>query len=705
MRNLPPKRARFMRFRIALLAAVLGAGALAVTYRAYDLQVRDPLDLKAMAERQYLRDIKLSPKRGTIYDRNGAELAVSVDVDSVYANPRVLQKSGVDPVYAAGKLSALLGVDQERLVKRLTSKRYFVWVKRRLSPMQAKAVEALKLPGVALMGEARRFYPNRQLASHVLGFANIDGKGIEGLELSLEEQLRGSTDPVPAIRDRRGVVVFSEQLLDDRAAQGDSVVLTIDKTIQHIAERELELAVRTFEAKGGSVVVMDPATGEVLAIANYPTFNPNDPAASPTSHRRNRAVTDRFEPGSTIKPFTVAGALAGGAIRSDQSIDCEDGAMQVAEYTIHDTSKYESLTPGQILEYSSNIGTAKIGMALGRKRLYRTLRDFGFGQVSRVGLPGETSGILRHYRKWYEMDAATISFGQGMSVTALQLASAMGALANKGRLMRPILIKRIEDARGELIEEALPRVRRQVVPIRSARLVSDMMIAVTGEGGTAPEAALDGHLVAGKTGTAQKADYINGGYAEGKWTSSFVGYAPARKPRLVAAVVIDEPLIHHYGGTVAGPTFRRLMEASLRHRGVVATVPGDRPVARKRRRKVKPAEGEVVVEAKPDAPARELPEVGEGERLVPDLRGQTARGALAAVHKAGLGARLHGSGVVVGQEPEPFSVVPEGSPIQLRLEAPDHVREDELQEGQQAASDKPQAGPELAVAGERGRDG
>lgn len=687
MKNLTRRRQRWMRVRVGVLALVLCGGAGAVVHRAYDLQVRRADGLREMAEEQYLRDIKLAPKRGTIYDRHGAEVAVSVDVDSIWANPRRLRKNGYTAEQVAGRLSALLGVDYDVVRRRLSSDRYFVWIKRHVSPAEGAAVRKLELAGLSISQEARRFYPNRQLAAHVLGFSNIDGKGIEGLELSHDALLTGSTESVPAIRDRRGVVVYSQQLLDDRASRGDDLTLTIDKTIQHIAERELELAARTFEARAGSIVVMDPNSGELLAIANFPTFNPNRPGASRSSERRNRAITDRFEPGSTIKPFTVAGALASGAIRSNQAIDCQGGEMQVAEYTIHDSHKWDLLTPSQVLMHSSNIGTAKIGLAMGRRTLYRTLRRFGFGRTSGLGLPGETKGQLRHFRKWYDMDAATISFGQGMSANALQLVSAMGAIANGGKLMRPTLLKRVTDARGQVVQELLPRVRRRVLPARVARLVSDMLIGVTGEDGTAAEAAIDGYLVAGKTGTAQKADFVKGGYAADKWVSSFVGYAPAHRPRLVVGVTIDEPVIAHYGGTVAAPAFRRVVEASLRHLGVSAdhgagTLAEHLKERRKRARLAAKAAGESV-EADADAVAEapkvaQLPETPTGMRRVPDVIGRSARAVVVAAEEAEFAVVLEGTGLAVSQDPPPMEIVERGSSLHVVL-APPH--DDEGDEG------------------------
>ncbi|MCA9614120.1 MAG: peptidoglycan glycosyltransferase, partial [Myxococcales bacterium] len=294
----PGRRRRWMRVRVGILGFLVLCGAGAVVRRAYELQIERAPALREMAEEQYLRSVRLAPKRGTVYDRNGAELAVSVDVDSVWASPSEIRRLGGDPSAVAMQLSALLGVDRERITRRLSTDRHFAWIKRHVTPEVAEQVRAADLPGVHLDREARRFYPNRELAAHVLGFANVDGQGIEGLELSLEERLRGSRHAVPAIRDRRGRVVYSDSLLDDTVGQGADVTLTIDRTIQRIAERELALAVQTYEAKVGSVVVLDPRTGEILAVADYPTFDPNDPGAYAPSHRRNRAVTDRFEPGS-----------------------------------------------------------------------------------------------------------------------------------------------------------------------------------------------------------------------------------------------------------------------------------------------------------------------------------------------------------------------------------------------------------------------
>jgi cell division protein FtsI (penicillin-binding protein 3) len=653
------RRQRWFRARIAFLGVCLLGMALVVVVRAFHLQIASGDELREMAEDQHLRKLRVSPRRGAIYDRHGAELAVSADVDSVYANPKRVKAMDQNPKVVARRLAKILDVDAKRIESRLSSDRYFVWIERRVTPHEAKLVRALDIPGVELTTESRRYYPNRHLGAHLVGFADIDGRGIEGIELAYEEQLRGFDRRVDAIRDRRGHVVFADEMEDDRTMQGHNVVLTIDKTIQHVAERELALGVRTFEARGGSVVVMDPNSGEILALANYPPFNPNEPSKHPTAHRRNRALVDRFEPGSTVKPFTMAAALAAGAVKPNQSINCENGVAKIGGRRLHDAHPYEWLTPTQILAHSSNIGTAKIALDLGKKDLYRAFRRFGFGEPTGIGVPGETAGILRHYRRWYDIDAATVSFGQGMSVTNVQLATAMGALANGGRLMQPMLVSRLTDGHGATIEENKPRVRRQVVPRRIAKLVGQMLTAVTESGGTAVEAGVDGYLVAGKTGTAQKADYVHGGYAKDKWLASFIGFLPAERPAVVISVVIDEPVIAHYGGTVAGPVFRRIAEVTLRHMGIA---PEGRQVILQKKK----AQRQAVAEADPTPPPPQE-EVEKGESAVPDVRSLPLRRAVITLHAESLVPEVHGSGVVVSQDPLPGKAVPHGAVVRIDL--------------------------------------
>lgn len=689
------------RVRLGVVGLVLVSAAAAVGYRAYAIQVAAPEQYR----RNYREEVAVHAKRGNIYDRNGTELAVSVELESFFADPETLRIHEVDVEALATTLHRILGVERKTLLRRLASDKRFVWLRRRVAPKLAAQVHALGFDskGLGVRMEPRRFYPSVQTAAHVLGFVDGQGRGVEGIERTFDTHLRGAVDRVAAVVDAHNRVVFSEELLDPEAAQGHDLTLTLDRALQAIAEEELALGARTVEATAGTVVVMDPSTGEVLAMANYPTFNPNEPGKADPAARRNRAVTDRFEPGSTVKPFTVAGALTAGTVSPTQRIACEEGEMQVAEHVIHDSHRWESLTPAQILAFSSNIGTAKIAASLGRPGLFRTFRRFGFGERTEVPLPAEASGILRHYKGWYDMDAATISFGQGMSATALQLTGAMAALANGGRLMRPMVVRSIADASGRTIEEFSPGVLRQVVPSRVARLVSDMLTAVTGPGGTGEAAAVDGYLAAGKTGTAQKADYVRGGYSEDQWTASFVGFVPADKPRLVITVVIDEPVIEHYGGTVAGPVFRRIADRSLRHLGVPASYGGSALASlakqhRDRAEALAQELAEVEVEAVEEVKAPAVP-LKANQVHVPELEGLGARQVLTRLHEAGLTPQLTGTGAAFEQQPSAGEVVARDTLVRVQL-TPPYVPEDAPPMDQAATAD----GTRLAHAGARERD-
>lgn len=648
---------RWTRARATVLMALVLVGASLVVMRAYKLQVEDNQDLSEMVDEQSVRTVKLAPKRGTVRDRNGAVLAVSVEADSVFANPRRMREEGVNIERAAAGLSRILGTEPTSTYKRLRRDKLFVWIKRHVTPQQAQKVAELGIPGVRLQREPKRYYPNGTLASHLLGFVNVDGEGIAGLELSQNESLKGLERNVRALRDSRGRVVFADTFFEEHSVLGSDIELSIDRMIQHIAERELTLAAHTFEAKAASVVVMDPQSGDILAMANYPTFDPNRPGAFPVDARRNRAVTDPYEPGSTLKQFTIAGALSRGVIRPDERFDCQEGAMDIGEDTIHDTAKHGLLTPAKILAKSSNIGAAKIGAELGKKNLFRTLRAFGFGRRFDIELPGETRGILRHYSEWYDLDAATIAFGQGISVSTLQLATATAALANGGKLMQPRIVRSIVDASGTVQQTFHTRVVRRPIPPRVATMVSEMMIGVTGDEGTGTEAALDGYLVAGKTGTAEKADHSRGGYSEDRWVASFTGFVPATSPRLVITVAIDEPVIAHGGGTVAGPVFRRIAERSLRYLGVAPRAIG-KPLARR----VKPEEKVVEVTAEHNG------EVPDGYVRVPDFTKLHARGAFTKGTQLGINVELRGSGTVAWQLPEAGQVLPKGAVVTLGLE-------------------------------------
>lgn len=656
------------KWRVWFLASLLVAGAGAVLVRAYEIQIERP----SSYARRYRQEIEVQPRRGNIYDRNGNELAVSVDLDSFFVDPLALRNNKLDPAETVRALAKTLKVDAEPLVARATAaNRRFLWIKRRVTPSESQAVEKLGLvgKGVGVRKEPRRFYPNVRTAAHVLGFTDDRGQGVEGIERTFETSLRGAANKASAIFDARGGVVFSEELVDGQNAEGHDLTLTIDRELQVIAERELELGVRAVEARAGHVVVMDPSTGEILALANYPTFNPNAPGGADPATRRNRALSDRFEPGSVMKTFTIAGALAAGAVSASQVIDCENGALRVADAVIHDSHRYDKLTVSEILAHSSNIGTAKIGAALGRPGLYKALRQFGFGARTELELPSEADGVLRDYKRWYEVDAATIAFGQGVSINNVQLATAMSAVANGGKLMKPMIVARVRSPEGK-VEQLAPSVRRQVVPAQIARQVSQMLTAVTEPGGTGEPAAIEGFAVAGKTGTAQKAG-PRGGYADNSWTSTFVGFVPAERPRLVVSVVIDEPVIEHYGGQVAGPVFRRIASESLQHLGILPAASQDKlaeVVKQLREQRTEPARESTPKPTRVEA-------LQEGKVRVPNLAGKGARAALVELTHAGLAITFSGSGTAVAQRPRAGAVVDLGATVHLVLQRPSEARE------------------------------
>ena len=525
--------------------------------------------------------------------------------------------------------------------------------------------------GLTIEGEGHRYYPGRELAGALLGFVAPDGQGKDGIELSEDEQLRGKVEEVQGLRDRTGRLIF-DGVDEERALQGDDVVLSIDEGIQHVAERELDAAMRTYETKGASLAVVDPSTGEVLAMASAPGYNPNDYSESEADARRDRVVTDRFEPGSVMKTFVIASALAAGTLKPTDTIDCEHGVIQVGGVTIHDTHVNDRLTPTQVLAKSSNIGALKIGLELGGPALYAAYRRFGFGEPTGIPLPGEAEGILRPKgRPWVDAEIASASFGQGISVTTLQLALAMAAVANGGHLLEPVLVKRITHARGGVVSETGTRVRREVIPPSVARSVADMLTAVTEEGGTAVEAAISGFRVAGKTSTAQKVDPATGTYSTDKYTAVFVGFVPAERPRLVVAVVLDEPTIGHYGGDLAGPVFRRVAEASLRYLGVTPSPSAARVAPRKRDADAPDLAAPRTPGAGPDPAASSTAAgsgVATGSARVPDATGMPARDAVAAISRAGFVPQVDGWGRTVRQSPAPGTAAPKGSSVRVVLE-------------------------------------
>ncbi len=550
---------KWVRFRIVIVGSFLGVCFALMIARAFQLHVVQGEQLQSKAAGQYTKAFYDISKRGTIYDANHTELALSVDVESICAYPAQIRF----PLQTAQSLARALRLDKATVLKKLRAKKSFVWIKRHVDPAQISAVRAVKLDGVGFVTESRRFYPLTTLAAQVVGFCGTDGRGLEGLEFYYDAFLKGRENRRTVLKDALGRG-FTEEPASE-GGPGYNLILNIDKNIQFIAEEALSEGVKKFWAKSGTALVMVPDTGAILAMAHVPAFNPNAFGQYQPGLWRNRAVTDTFEPGSTFKILLVAAALESGTCTPSSAFNCEEGSYRIGRRIVHDVHPYAQLSLQDILKYSSNIGAAKVGEKVGPAYLYHKLAEFGLGEKSDVDCPGETSGSLRPVKSWSQIDAGAICFGQGVSVSALQLASAVAAIANDGLLMKPYLVKRITDAQGRTIKRFQPVVLRRVISRENARVLTGMMTRVSEEGGTGVKAAMTGYMVAGKTGTAQKADPAEGGYARGKYMASFVGFVPAEDPLIAVLVVIDEPQEEHYGGVVAAPVFRCIASKTLRY--------------------------------------------------------------------------------------------------------------------------------------------
>lgn len=536
------------------LLALAGLGALgyaALLARAVQLQALDGERLARRAAAQHRDTLQLDPLRGALRDRNGVLLAVSAEVESVAASPRRIG----DRRHTVRGLARALGASEAEIRGRLRPQRSFAWIERWVTPEQAERVRALDLDGVHLYPERKRFYPSRRLAASYLGFAGRDGEGLAGIELAFDRALRGEAAAVPALRDGSGQRLIEPARADvaARAPAGADVVLTLDARLQHAAERALARALERTGAAHGTIVAIEPATGDVLALAEAPGFDPNRFWEARPDIHRTRAFVDPFEPGSTLKPFTIAVALDAGAVRPDEQFDCEGGSWRVRDRWIRDWRPHGVLSVRDIVRVSSNIGAAKAAARVPVRELVAGLQRFGFGARSRSGFPGESPGLVRDLRDAQEVERANLAFGQGIAVTAVQLATATAALANEGVLVPPRLALRIELPDGTV--EVPPTRGQRVVSRATARTVLAMLRDVVRDG-TGGGAALARHAVAGKTGTAQKV--VDGRYSDTRFVASFLGIVPAEAPRLVVVVVLDEPRGAHTGGAVAAPVFREV---------------------------------------------------------------------------------------------------------------------------------------------------
>ncbi len=551
--------------RMLLIIAVLGLGFALVAGRLVYLQVVDRADLTARAERQQQRVVTLEAKRGTIFDKQKRELAVSLEVESVYGVPSDIE----NPRHMARQLSRILREDPKTLERRLTSGKHFVWISRKVGPGRAAKVKDLGSRDVGFRFESRRFYPKKALAGTVLGFTSMDNKGLEGLERTYDKELRGVDGWVLAEKDAVGRTVFpgGPGLQYRLPKAGNDVILTIDEVIQHIADRELERAVAAARAKGGVCIVLDPGTGELLALSvatahGRPAFNPNEPQQYKSGEWRNRGVTDVFEPGSIFKVVLAAAALEEKVVHPLEKIDCSAGSIKLADRVISDAHRHGVLTFTDVIADSSNVGTIKVALLLGKKRFSKYITAFGFGQKTGVDIPGEIPGLLKDSRLWSGVSIGELAIGQEIGVTPIQVAAAYGALANGGMLMKPYLVSEIVGQDSGIGKKFAPQPVGRVISRETSVKVGLMLQRVI-ISGTGKQAKPTGYSAAGKTGTAQKIDTRTGLYSKKEYVSSFVGFVPAASPKLVILVMVDTPEGDIYGGTVAAPVFRAVAEQSL----------------------------------------------------------------------------------------------------------------------------------------------
>ena len=646
-----------IRSRLLVGAALFVVWAVGIQARLLYLQVHRHADLQSRAENQSARTMDISAKRGDILDRYGRVLAYSVDADSVYGVPSEIQNAAEAAAMLCAALTDCAPREQDALTARLRQKRAFVYVRRRVTPPQARRIAELDLEGVGFIKEDRRFYPKKQLAAQLLGFVGVDNTGLAGIEAAYDGQIRGALGKLLYQTDARGRA-FSR--LERPPTAGATVELTIDEYLQHVAERELREAVARNRAAGGTVVIMAPNTGEILALANEPTFNPNAFSSASPEHRRNRAVQDLYEPGSTFKVVTASAAIEERVIGVDDIIDVSGGQIRFGSRVIDDTHDYGSLSFTDVMVKSSNVGAIKVGLTLGSERLGVYVRRFGFGRALSPDFPGETTGIVWDPRKLDNSALASMSMGYQVGVTPLQMVAAVSSVANGGDLIQPRVVRAL--IRDGKRTDVTPTVLGRTISKDTAATLTGIMEQIV-ERGTATYAQVAGYTIAGKTGTASK--LVNGRYSNSDYYASFVAFLPSRDPVATIIVVIDSPRAHgYYGGPIAGPVFQRIAEATLRHLGVPPTLDAPPPVLvarRSDRPDIQPVHGQrdaSLVHVDTDGTVRDLP----------DLRGLSARDAVRVLTKIGLTARLKGSGVVTSQIPQPGTLIEPGMTCELALE-------------------------------------
>lgn len=647
----------WLKFRIFVIFFLFFLSFVLIFLRVLQLQIIEKENLQNLAERQHQRIIELVPSRGTIFDGNGGVLAESAQIESLYAHPPQID----DITRVSAKIARILEVGRSNIERELRSDRPFVWLRRKILPAKAKNIRELGINGVGFLMESQRYYPNGRLAANLLGFVGMDPRGLEGLEFQYNRYLNGRSHRVIVGQDARGREIIIEDLVAPTDLSSCDIVLTIDLNIQYVVEQAISEAVSQTGARSAMAVVMDPRTGKILAMASRPSFNPNLIKNYNPDLMRNRVITDVFEPGSIFKVFLLAIALEEKTAGRNDIFFCHNGTYRIGKEIIHDHKKFGWLTLQKIIKFSSNIGASQIGLNIGAKTLDRYIRAFGFGTRTGIRLPGEVKGIVRSPSKLSEVGIANTSFGQGISVTAIQLITALSAIANGGTMKRPYVVDRIIDQRGNVVKSFHPESRGKVISLDTSFEVTQIMKQVVEPGGTGNRAALPGYDVAGKTGTAQKVDPLLKTYSDEKYIGSFMGFVPADDPRLAILVVMDEPQGTPYGGVVAAPVFRAIAQRSLHHLNIPPKTVAALPRAQKGLQEAPMSEKRGFYA--PDFQVR-------SDGVMPDLSGLSMRAALSRLGATNLEVRVSGRGFVVDQKPSPGVRLTEGGVCYLRLAPP-----------------------------------
>ena len=644
---------KWIKFRIATLLAFFLVLFIALASRAFQLQILSGKELKDLAEKQHTQTLLLQPERGIIFDRNGEKMAATIMADSVCADPSKIDNPGE----VASRLAAILRTDKTVLQKKLSGAKNFCWLARRIAPEQANLVQELGVDGIFIIKEPKRYYPSGELAGHLIGFVGMDATGLEGLELRYDRYLKGAPEKLIWTRDAKGKRLYPRVERPETVQKENyNLVLTIDNRIQHLVESHLKAAVKDKGAKGGFAIVMDPRTGEILALANELGFDPNRFSAVNPATGKNKAITDCFDPGSTFKPFLAAAALEEGVVKETDLFNCENGHYAIADRVFHEAQRkrHGALSVHDILKYSSNIGAIKISEKLGKEKFYQYIRKFGFGDKTGIDLPGEVSGLLRPVEKWTRVDAATVAFGQGISVTAIQLITALSSVANQGVLMKPFIVRGLMDRKGNIVQAYHPTVVRRAISTETAKRLTAILTDVVGmEDGTGKRAGIVNVAVAGKTGTSQKFDFSRRVYSTERVKTSFMGFFPAEDPQIAILVSLDEPQRDRWGGVAAAPVFKNIGEQLLtcfRTNIRENAAPEEE----------KPLSNDMKVRlASIPAPITDRTGVETDDTVVPNFRGMTIREVLKKSKEKGVEVRVVGSGWATAQQPAAGMPTPE----------------------------------------------